>query len=146
VRKYVTQEIRDFVSLLRPAEGPASAARRPYHRISVVTPSFNQAQFLALGSLLYLGRVGEVSSRLPELLASARERGVGETLVRACVARAKSSGAVRLVLSTDLEMRAAQRLYERLGFVRTVERDWTPVAGLELITYELELHASELEA
>jgi hypothetical protein len=39
------------------------------------TWEINQAQFFTLGSLLYLGRLGEVSSRLPELLSSARERG-----------------------------------------------------------------------
>jgi ribosomal protein S18 acetylase RimI-like enzyme len=83
----------------------------------------------------------ESEIRMLGVLAAARERGVGETLVRACIARAKASGASRLVLSTDLEMRAAQRLYERLGFVRTVDRDWSPVAGLELLTYALELGA-----
>jgi len=88
-----------------------------------------------------LGVDEEPEIRMLGVLASARERGVGETLVRACIARARASGAPRLVLSTDVEMRAAQRLYERLGFVRTVERDWSPVAGVDLLTYALELAA-----
>src|SRR5262249_2225852 len=39
------------------------------------TWEINQAQFFLLGSLLYLGELREVSARLPELLASAQERG-----------------------------------------------------------------------
>jgi hypothetical protein len=36
-------------------------------------------------------------------------------------------------------MAAAGRLYLRLGFVRTPERDWNPEPGVDLITYELQL-------
>jgi hypothetical protein len=39
-------------------------------------------------------------------------------------------------------MHAAHRIYERLGFVRTPERDWNPVPHLDdiaLLTYELTL-------
>ena len=45
----------------------------------------------------------------------------------------------RLVLSTQSGMHAAHRIYRRLGFVRTPERDWEPVPGLGLLTYALEL-------
>jgi hypothetical protein len=40
-------------------------------------------------------------------------------------------------LSSQHEMTAAHRLYERLGFVRTPSLDWSPVPGLELITFAL---------
>jgi ribosomal protein S18 acetylase RimI-like enzyme len=73
-----------------------------------------------------LGQGDEVEFRMLATLAPARGRGVGETLVRACIDRAKSAGAPRLVLSTGPEMTAAHRLYERLGFVRVPERDWRP--------------------
>jgi hypothetical protein len=36
-------------------------------------------------------------------------------------------------------MTTAQRIYERLGFVRTPERDWSPVPGIDLLTYALPL-------
>jgi hypothetical protein len=36
-------------------------------------------------------------------------------------------------------MHAAHRIYQRLGFVRTTERDWYPEPGIQLITYLLEL-------
>ena len=88
-----------------------------------------------------LGVDDEPEIRMLGVLPAARERGVGEALVRACFARAKAAGAPRLVLSTEVEMRAAQRLYARLGFVRAVDRDWAPVPGLTLLAYVLELVA-----
>jgi hypothetical protein len=39
-------------------------------------------------------------------------------------------------------MTAAGRLYLRLGFVRTPERDWSPEPGVELITYGREIGAA----
>ena len=42
-------------------------------------------------------------------------------------------------LSTQAEMKAAHRIYERLGFLRTPERDWSPVPGVDLLTYVLPL-------
>ena len=36
-------------------------------------------------------------------------------------------------------MRAAHRIYERAGFVRAPERDWSPVPGVDLVGYRLEL-------
>jgi GNAT superfamily N-acetyltransferase len=69
----------------------------------------------------------------------ARGRGVGEALVRWCVERARSSGVRHLRLSTQQGMAAAGRLYLRLGFVRTPERDWHPEPDVDLITYGLEI-------
>jgi ribosomal protein S18 acetylase RimI-like enzyme len=68
-------------------------------------------------------------------------RGVGEALVRACIERAKQAAAPRIVLSTGPEMLAAHRLYERLGFVRVPERDWSPrpTSDVLLRAYTLEL-------
>ncbi|MFD7098550.1 GNAT family N-acetyltransferase [Streptomyces xanthophaeus] len=60
--------------------------------------------------------------------------------MRACVARARElEGVTHLVLSTQTGMTGAQRIYARLGFVRTPERDWAPVPGLTLLTYRLSL-------
>ena len=68
-----------------------------------------------------------------------RGRGVGELLVRTCLERARAAGKRRMVLSTDPRMTAAHRLYERLGFVRLPERDWSPLPGVQLMAYALEL-------
>lgn len=84
-------------------------------------------------------RTGEF--RMLAVRASARGHGAGEALARACVERARGLGLTRLVLSSQPTMRAAHRLYSRLGFVRTPDRDWSPVPELEvrLWAFALEL-------
>ena len=68
-----------------------------------------------------------------------RGRGVGAALVRECLDRAHAAGCHRMVISTKPEMHAAHRLYERLGFVRAPERDWSPVPGVDLLAYARDL-------
>ena len=75
----------------------------------------------------------EAEFRMLATALPARGRGVGEALVRACIERARKAGAPRLVLSTGPEMRAAHRLYERLGFVRVPERDWKPRKDMDYL-------------
>ncbi|WP_306328768.1 GNAT family N-acetyltransferase [Streptomyces venezuelae] len=82
---------------------------------------------------------GEAEFRMLVVGPSARGRGVGEALVRTCADRARAlPECARLVLSTDVAMVRAHRIYERMGFVRTPERDWEPVPGHRLRTYALE--------
>jgi ribosomal protein S18 acetylase RimI-like enzyme len=58
-----------------------------------------------------------------------------------CVRRARRAGADALGLHTSRSMRAAIRLYERMGFVRAPERDFRP-EGAELVeAYRLPLGA-----
>ncbi|MDE2925990.1 MAG: GNAT family N-acetyltransferase [Acidobacteriota bacterium] len=47
---------------------------------------------------------------------SARRRGVGELLCRAAIDRARSAGARNVDLTSRSERKAANRLYQRLGF------------------------------
>jgi ribosomal protein S18 acetylase RimI-like enzyme len=82
---------------------------------------------------------GEAEFRMLAVRPAGRGRGAGEALVRACVERARERGLRRLVLSSHERMRTAHRLYERLGFTRTPERDWGPIPGFKLITFALEL-------
>ena len=82
---------------------------------------------------------GEAEFRMLGVRESARGRGVGEALVQACIDRAKSEGLERLVLSTEPQMRAAHRLYERLGFVHATHRDWAPHPEVQLVAYQLDL-------
>ncbi|KJY47361.1 acetyltransferase, partial [Streptomyces sp. NRRL S-444] len=83
---------------------------------------------------------GEAEFRMLAVAREGRGRGAGEALVRACMERARAiEGVRRLVLSTTQDMVGAHRIYERLGFVRTPERDWEPVPGLTLLTYGLAL-------
>lgn len=97
-----------------------------------------------LGATLYLhegsrlrqlAEVGEREFRMLAVGAEARGEGVGEALVRACIDRAEASGARALVLWTQPGMLAAHRLYERLGFVRTSERDVPDARGFTRLVY-----------
>jgi len=97
-------------------------------------------------ALVLSGDFGEVTESADEaafrMLAvdgAAQRQGVGEALVRTCLDRARSAGKKRMVLSTGERMTAAHRLYERLGFTRLPERDWTPVPGIDLKVYAMEL-------
>ncbi|MFI7503771.1 GNAT family N-acetyltransferase [Streptomyces sp. NPDC049687] len=95
------------------------------------------------GPMADLAGPGETEIRMLAVDGAARGRGAGEALVRACVERARAvDGCERVVLSTQKAMRAAHRVYERLGFVRAPERDWKPLPelyDLTLLTYELTL-------
>lgn len=51
----------------------------------------------------------------------ARRHGVGTRLLTAAAEEARSTGAVRLELATAIMNASAQRLYERLGWVRDQE-------------------------
>jgi ribosomal protein S18 acetylase RimI-like enzyme len=86
-----------------------------------------------------VARDGEAEFRMLAVDPQARGRGLGRVLVEECVARARAEGAQRLVLSTRQMMTPAVGLYESMGFVRRPERDWEPLAGVLLMTYELEL-------
>ena len=70
---------------------------------------------------------------------AAQGRGVGLALVQHCLSRFREEGASAVVLSSLAEMTTAHRLYERLGFVRLPERDWSPLPGVELLVYRKEL-------
>ena len=81
----------------------------------------------------------EAELRMLGVDPSARGQGIGEALVRACIERARTAGLRRVVLSTQPEMRAAHRVYERLGFVRREDLDWSPEPDVCLMAYELTL-------
>jgi ribosomal protein S18 acetylase RimI-like enzyme len=97
-------------------------------------------------ALVLSGEFGEITAsdreaafRMLSVDRAARGRGVGELLVSGCVERARAAGKTRMVLSTDVRMTAAHRLYERLGFTRLPERDWSPIPGVDLLAYALDL-------
>ncbi|MGW2275217.1 GNAT family N-acetyltransferase [Streptomyces yangpuensis] len=97
--------------------------------------------FAAPGSpLADIAGPDEAEFRMLAVAHAARGQGAGEALVRACVERARAiEGVTGLVLSTQRSMAGAHRIYVRLGFERTPERDWAPIEGLKLLTYRLKL-------
>jgi ribosomal protein S18 acetylase RimI-like enzyme len=72
-----------------------------------------------------LARAGELDFRFLGVAANARRRGVGEVLVAHVLRLARIRGLERVVLNTGPDMLAAQRLYDRLGFQRLHEREFT---------------------
>jgi ribosomal protein S18 acetylase RimI-like enzyme len=108
-----------------------------------------------LGSVLFvlpgsayaeLSGPGEAEFRTLAVAPGAQGRGVGEALARACVARAAELGCRAVVICTRDMAAAARRLYARLGFVRTPERDWQPMPGVTLLALRLELPADAFAA
>jgi ribosomal protein S18 acetylase RimI-like enzyme len=106
------------------------------------------AQGRVVGSvaLVLAGDFGEVTAsedeaafRMLVVDPAARGRGVGQLLVSTCLDRARMAGKRRMVISTDPRMTTAHRLYERLGFSRLPERDWSPMPGTDLLVYSRDL-------
>lgn len=81
----------------------------------------------------------ELEFRMLAVSPAARGRGVGEALTRRVIERAEELGLRAVLLSSSQDMVAAHRLYERLGFRRTPAADWSPVPGVDLITYRYDL-------
>lgn len=84
-----------------------------------------------------LAGAGEAEFRMLVVDPSARKLGTGTALVRACLDLARRDGCATVRLSTSPAMVGAHRLYERLGFRRTPEHDWTPAPGHELLAYAI---------
>jgi ribosomal protein S18 acetylase RimI-like enzyme len=86
-----------------------------------------------------IARGDEGEFRMLAVAPAAQGQGVGAALVKLCIDRFRESGAPGIVLSTLAQMSAAHRLYQRHGFVRAPERDWSPVPGVDLVAYHLDL-------
>ena len=65
----------------------------------------------------------------------ARGAGAGTALATLCEERSREHGAVGMALSTLAAMTAAHRIYERLGYTRDPDRDWSPLPGVELVVF-----------
>jgi ribosomal protein S18 acetylase RimI-like enzyme len=85
-----------------------------------------------------IARPQELEVRMLAVTAAARGQGAASGLMTACERLAVEGECEAVVLSTDPDMRAAQRLYAQRGYVRTPERDW-PADGIPLWTYGLAL-------
>ncbi|MFS0703829.1 GNAT family N-acetyltransferase [Cellulomonas sp. 179-A 9B4 NHS] len=81
-----------------------------------------------------IARDGEVELRMLAVHPGVRGTGLAAELVRTALAEAAGAGARGVVLTTKVEMRVAQRLYERLGMVRTPERDWA-IGHMPMLVY-----------
>ncbi|GAA1968021.1 GNAT family N-acetyltransferase [Kitasatospora viridis] len=133
-----TAPTADYVTLLRDARRRAAEAE--------LLVAVDPADQRVLGCVTFavggqpwadIAAPEEGEIRMLAAAAAARGRGVGEALVRACVARSRELGLVGMAFSTRPGMRAAHRIYERVGFHRAPERDWRPRPEIELWVYEM---------
>jgi ribosomal protein S18 acetylase RimI-like enzyme len=66
--------------------------------------------------------------------------GIATALVAACEQHASALGFRKMVLSTQPSMRAAHRVYRRLGYRRNATRDWSTVPPAKrYVVYEKSL-------
>lgn len=86
-----------------------------------------------------LSKPGEAEFRMLAVDPSVQGRGVGESLVHACVRRAVELECRAVVICTRSFAASAKRLYTRLGFIRAPELDWSPYPGVDLHGFRLEL-------
>src|SRR3954447_11028283 len=84
-------------------------------------------------------QAGEGLIRMLAVDPAAQGSGAGGALVNACIERARADGKHAMVLHTTPWMTTAHRLYERRGFQRRPERDFTPVPVVPLLAYGLDL-------
>jgi ribosomal protein S18 acetylase RimI-like enzyme len=146
----------------RPEEFPAIAelcvaAYEPFvppdhHYIGVlrdVAPRASDAELLVAadggavaGTVTFVpdgGPLGEIAGpdetefRMLAVDPATRSRGVGTALLQKILDASRGRDGV--VCSSLPEMRTAHRIYERLGFRRVPGRDWSPVPGIDLLTF-----------
>jgi len=86
-----------------------------------------------------IGTADEAEFRMLAVAPGAQRRGVGSALMDLVLRRAHEDGARGIVLSSLAEMSAAHRIYQRKGFERVPDRDWSPVPDVHLIAFRKEL-------
>ena len=138
--EYSEHDVDDYALFLR------DAARRDREaELWVATPDDSE-EILGTVTICPEGSVwrevaepGEGEFRVLAVSPAARGHGIGTALLRLVIDRFRGEGASRIVMSTQPGMLAAQHIYEAAGFVRAPVRDWSPVPGVDLISYGLEL-------
>lgn len=74
------------------------------------------------------------------VLPDYRRRGLGEALLRACIAKAKHKGITRIELAARADNVSAIRLYEKLGFLReALKRNGMRFDGVYFDTVQMSL-------
>ena len=89
------------------------------------------------GALGEIAGPSEAEFRMLAVGPAAQGRGVGAALLRRVLDDSRRGGKEGVVCSSLPVMRAAHRLYERAGFERAPERDWSPVAGVDLLAFAI---------
>jgi ribosomal protein S18 acetylase RimI-like enzyme len=86
-----------------------------------------------------IGTADEGEFRMLAVSPDARRMGVGDALSRLVVDRFRQLGFRTIVLSSLSSMASAHRIYDRLGYRRIPDRDWSPQTGVHLIAFAKDL-------
>ena len=129
--EFYERELRDVSGRIRTAD--VIVAEIDGRVVGCVTLSIGKTALSEVDDL------GAATIRMLGVSSDVRGRGIGEALVRHCIEQARISGSKRVRLDTRTSMQSAQRLYERLGFRREPDDDWSPAPGNELLAYVLHL-------
>ena len=96
------------------------------------------------GSVLYFPpgttSFGHPSLRLLAVAPDQRGQGIATRLLEECLTRAKAAGAAALVLHTNQVMAVPRRMYEKRGFVRAPEYDFSPLPNDHVLGFRIDLN------
>jgi len=108
-----------------------------------------------LGGVMYFGDMKDYGSggtatqvtnasgiRLLAVSPSARGKGIGKDLTIACIQLAKEKGHREVVLHTTDAMRVAWHMYEKMGFERSMDLDFSQ-QGLPVFGFRLNLQVKQ---
>ena len=128
----------DYASSLRDAASRAVSAELWVAAERATGRLLGSVTFCPLGSpYRELATDDEGEFRMLAVDPAARGRGVGRALVELCLRRSRELGYAGVRMSSMDRMTSAHRVYERLGFVRAPEDDWSPTPGVLLLAYVL---------
>jgi GNAT superfamily N-acetyltransferase len=127
----------EYVGTLRDAASRAAAAEL---LVAVDERLLGTITFVPDGGPLgEIATADETEFRMLAVSPAAQGRGIGTALLQHIVEETAARGRAGLVCSSQPAMRAAHRIYERVGFTRDPARDWSPLPGVELLAFALKL-------
>lgn len=88
-----------------------------------------------------IAKPDELEVRMLAVAPEARRQGIAAKLLSDAMRHVQNLGLSALVLSSEAPMCGAHRLYEKLGYIRQPDRDWS-VAGYELLVYRQDVNQS----
>jgi ribosomal protein S18 acetylase RimI-like enzyme len=129
----------EYVSVLRDAARRAAAAEL----LVAVEPGGGVRGTVTFvpdgGPLGEIALPDEAEFRMLAVDPAAQARGVGTALLRRVLEESSRRGKEAVVCSSQPQMRAAHRIYERFGFRRVPDRDWSPLPGVDLLAFAIAL-------